>query len=225
MSVNRQNYLLTPKGAGMAQLFFRYGAMASGKSIEILKVAHNYEVQQRKVLLLTSALDDRTEVGEIASRIGLTRPAQAISDQDDLFALIQNESDIAAVLIDEAQFMTKAQVMQLTRVVDEINIPVLTFGLKNDAFNNLFPGSEALLIYADKIEEMKTLCSFCGHKATMNLRLTDGQPVYEGAQVQIGGDDSYLPVCRQHYNHPDLDALARRVKTSGFDKNENELTI
>lgn len=209
----------------MAQLFFRYGAMASGKSIEILKVAHNYEVQQRKVLLLTSALDDRTEVGEIASRIGLTRPAQAISDQDDLFALIQNESDIAAVLIDEAQFMTKDQVMQLTRVVDEINIPVLTFGLKNDAFNNLFPGSEALLIYADKIEEMKTLCSFCGHKATMNLRLTDGQPVYEGAQVQIGGDDSYLPVCRQHYNHPDLDALARCVKTSGFDKNENELTI
>ncbi|GEA94762.1 thymidine kinase [Weissella viridescens] len=200
----------------MAQLFFRYGAMASGKSIEILKVAHNYEVQQRNVLLLTSALDNRTEVGEIASRIGLTRPAVAITDQDDLFALIDQQDDIAAVLIDEAQFMTKEQVLQLTHVVDELNIPVLTFGLKNDAFNNLFPGSEALLIYADKIEEMKTLCSFCGRKATMNLRLNDGVPVYQGAQVQIGGDDSYLPVCRRHYNHPDLEAIARRSQDSGF---------
>ncbi|RRG18544.1 thymidine kinase [Weissella viridescens] len=200
----------------MAQLFFRYGAMASGKSIEILKVAHNYEVQQRNVLLLTSALDNRTEVGEIASRIGLTRPAVAITDQDDLFALIDQQDDIAAVLIDEAQFMTKEQVLQLTHVVDELNIPVLTFGLKNDAFNNLFPGSEALLIYADKIEEMKTLCSFCGRKATMNLRLNDGLPVYQGAQVQIGGDDSYLPVCRRHYNHPDLEAIARRSQDTGF---------
>ncbi|SOB43018.1 Thymidine kinase [Weissella viridescens] len=200
----------------MAQLFFRYGAMASGKSIEILKVAHNYEVQQRNVLLLTSALDNRTEVGEIASRIGLTRPAVAITDQDDLFALIDQQDDIVAVLIDEAQFMTKEQVLQLTHVVDELNIPVLTFGLKNDAFNNLFPGSEALLIYADKIEEMKTLCSFCGRKATMNLRLNDGVPVYQGAQVQIGGDDSYLPVCRRHYNHPDLEAIARRSQDSGF---------
>ncbi|MBM7616833.1 thymidine kinase [Weissella uvarum] len=203
----------------MAQLFFRYGAMASGKSIEILKVAHNYEVQQRKVLLLTSALDNRTEVGEIASRIGLTRPAQAISDQDDLYELIAGENDIAAVLIDEAQFMTKEQVIQLTKVVDELQIPVLTFGLKNDAFNQLFPGSEALLIYADKIEEMKTLCSFCGHKATMNLRLQDGLPVYEGEQVQIGGDDTYLPVCRQHYNHPDLAAIARRRTGDGFQDN------
>jgi len=133
-----------------------------------------------------------------------------------LFALIDQQDDIAAVLIDEAQFMTKEQVLQLTHVVDELNIPVLTFGLKNDAFNNLFPGSEALLIYADKIEEMKTLCSFCGRKATMNLRLNDGVPVYQGAQVQIGGDDSYLPVCRRHYNHPDLEAIARRSQDSGF---------
>ena len=92
-----------------------------------------------------------------------------------------------------------------------MNIPVLAFGLKNDAFNNLFPGSEALLIYADKIEEMKTLCSFCGRKATMNLRISDGQPVYEGAQVQIGGDEAYMPVCRYHYNHPDMAAIARRM--------------
>jgi thymidine kinase len=101
--------------------------------------------------------------------------------------------------------------LQLTRVVDELNIPVLTFGLKNDAFNQLFPGSEALLIYADKIEEMKTLCSFCGRKAVMNLRFSNGQPVYEGEQVQIGGDEAYMPVCRKHYNQPDLVALARRT--------------
>ena len=170
----------------MAQLFFRYGAMASGKSIEILKVAHNYETQQRSAL--------------------------AISDADDLFKLIQDQQDdVAAVLIDEAQFMTKEQVLELTQVVDDLNIPVLAFGLKNDAFNNLFPGSEALLIYADKIEEMKTLCSFCGRKATMNLRISDGQPVYEGAQVQIGGDEAYMPVCRYHYNHPDMAAIARRM--------------
>jgi thymidine kinase len=195
----------------MAQLFYRYGAMASGKSIEILKVAHNYETQQRHVLLLTSALDNRSGVGEIASRIGMQRSATAITEQDDLFALIHAQDEVAAVLIDEAQFMTKAQVLQLTRVVDELHIPVLAFGLKNDAFNNLFPGSEALLIYADKIEEMKTLCSFCGRKATMNLRISGGRPVYEGAQVQIGGDEAYMPVCRYHYNHPDMAAIARRV--------------
>ena len=196
----------------MAQLFFRYGAMASGKSIEILKVAHNYETQQRHVLLLTSALDNRSGVGEIASRIGMQRSALAISYADDLFKLIQDQQDdVAAVLIDEAQFMTKEQVLELTQVVDDLNIPVLAFGLKNDAFNNLFPGSEALLIYADKIEEMKTLCSFCGRKATMNLRISDGQPVYEGAQVQIGGDEAYMPVCRYHYNHPDMAAIARRM--------------
>ena len=196
----------------MAQLFFRYGAMASGKSIEILKVAYNYETQQRHVLLLTSALDNRSGVGEIASRIGMQRSALAISDADDLFKLIQEQQDdVAAVLIDEAQFMTKEQVLELTQVVDDLNIPVLAFGLKNDAFNNLFPGSEALLIYADKIEEMKTLCSFCGRKATMNLRISDGQPVYEGAQVQIGGDEAYMPVCRYHYNHPDMAAIARRM--------------
>jgi len=184
--------------------------MASGKSIEILKVAHNYETQGRHVLLLTSALDNRTEIGTIASRIGMQRPARAISDTDDLFALISGEEDIAAVLIDEAQFMTPEQVLQLTHVVDDLNVPVLAFGLKNDAFNHLFAGSEALLIYADKIEEMKTLCSFCGRKATMNLRVADGKPVYEGAQVQIGGDESYLPVCRRHYNAPDLGVLQER---------------
>ncbi|MCM0582570.1 thymidine kinase [Weissella diestrammenae] len=196
----------------MAQLFFRYGAMASGKSIEILKVAHNYETQGRHVLLLTSALDDRTEIGAIASRIGMQREALAIHDTDDLFTIARQAEAISAVLIDEAQFLTRAQVRQLTEVVDVLDIPVMTFGLKQDAFNQLFPGSEALLIYADKIDEMKTLCSFCTRKATMNLRITDGKPVYSGAQVQIGGDDAYMPVCRRHYNHPEINKIAARMK-------------
>ncbi|KRN75282.1 hypothetical protein IV73_GL000445 [Weissella kandleri] len=198
----------------MAQLFFRYGAMASGKSIEILKVAHNYESQGRKVLLLTSAFDNRTEIGAIASRIGLQRTARAISPDDDLAAIIRPVTDdISAVLIDEAQFLTKAQVLELTQIVDDLNIPVLAFGLKQDAFNQLFVGSEALLIYADKIEEMKTLCSFCTRKATMNLRIADGQPVYSGAQIQIGGDEAYMPVCRRHYQHPDLAMIEQHLQS------------
>ncbi len=105
-------------------------------------------------------------------------------------------------MIDEAQILSKENVLQLTQSVDELNIPVMTFGLKNDFRNELFEGSKYLLIYADKIEEMKTICWFCPHKATMNLRMLDGHPVYEGEQVQIGGNESYYPVCRKHYFHP-----------------------
>ncbi|MBT8899232.1 thymidine kinase [Lactobacillus delbrueckii subsp. bulgaricus] len=196
----------------MAQFFFEYGAMGSGKTIEILKVAHNYEIQGRKVALLTSSVDTRAGRGVVASRIGLSRSAQPIEPDLDLFdyitALNQQEqaSDghpLAAVLIDEAQFLKKDQVIQCARVVDDLHIPVMAFGLKNDFQNHLFEGSEYLLLYADKIEEMKTICHFCGHKATMALRYKDGLPVYEGEQVQIGGDEAYYPVCRFHYFHPD----------------------
>jgi len=111
---------------------------------------------------------------------------------------------IYCVLIDEAQFLKKEHVLQLIKIVDELNIPVMAFGLKNDFRNELFEGSKYLLIYADKIEEMKTICWFCPHKATMNLRIHNGKPVYEGEQVQIGGNESYYPVCRKHYFHPQL---------------------
>lgn len=195
----------------MAQLFFRYGSMSSGKTIEILKVAHNYEAQGRKIALLTSGLDNRSGVGTVASRIGLHRPAQPINDQMNIFDYVKsnNEKDIeagngkiACVLIDEAQFLKKHHVLECAKIVDELKIPVMTFGLKNDFQNHLFEGSENLLIFADKIEEMKTICHYCGHKATMNLRINNGKPVYEGEQVQIGGDESYYPVCRFHYFHP-----------------------
>ncbi|AEG40605.1 thymidine kinase [Lactobacillus kefiranofaciens] len=197
----------------MAQLFFRYGAMSSGKTIEILKVAHNYEAQGRKIALMTSGLDNRSGVGTVASRIGLHRRAIPITEQMNLFDYIKKMNDedladgdgkLACVLIDEAQFLKRHHVLECAKIVDEFNIPVMTFGLKNDFQNHLFEGSENLLIFADKIEEMKTICHYCGHKATMNLRINNGKPVYEGEQVQIGGDESYYPVCRYHYFHPGL---------------------
>lgn len=189
----------------VAQLFFKYGAMNSGKSIEILKVAHNYEEQGKSVVIFTSGLDTRAGVGVIESRIGLKRDALPIKDDTDVFEYVkQNDADAACVLIDEAQFLQKKHILQLTKIVDDLNIPVMTFGLKNDFQNHLFEGSQNLLIYADKLEEMKTICWFCKKKATMNLRIHDGQPVYEGEQVMIGGNESYYPVCRRHYFDPKL---------------------
>lgn len=190
-------------GIAVAQLFFHYGAMNSGKSIEILKVAHNYKEQNKHVILMTSGVDTRTKVGEISSRIGLKSPAIPIFDESNILELIKGqEDDAACVLIDEAQFLKKHHVLELAKVVDELGIPVMTFGLKNDFRNELFEGSKYLLLYADKIVEMKTICWFCKHKALMNLRFHDGKPVYEGEQVQIGGNESYYPVCRRHYFNP-----------------------
>lgn len=189
----------------MAQLFFKYGAMNSGKSIDILKVAHNYEEQGKPVVLMTSGVDDRSGRGIIASRIGLGRKVKPIMDDTNIYDYVNKmDRKIYCVLIDEAQFLKKEHVLQLIKIVDELNIPVMAFGLKNDFRNELFEGSKYLLIYADKIEEMKTICWFCPHKATMNLRIHNGKPVYEGEQVQIGGNESYYPVCRKHYFHPKL---------------------
>ena len=189
----------------MAQLFFKYGAMNSGKSIDILKVAHNYEEQGKPVVLMTSGVDDRSGRGIIASRIGLERKVKPIMDDTNIYDYVNKmDRKIYCVLIDAAQFLKKEHVLQLIKIVDELNIPVMAFGLRNDFRNELFEGSKYLLIYADKIEEMKTICWFCPHKATMNLRIHNGKPVYEGEQVQIGGNESYYPVCRKHYFHPQL---------------------
>ncbi|AWM73555.1 thymidine kinase [Lactobacillus apis] len=195
----------------MAQLFFHYGTMSSGKTLEILKDAHNYEAQGRKIVLMTSGVDNRSGVGTVASRIGLHRKAIPIEHDMDIFAYIEKINDqekklgdgpIACVFVDEAQFLERHHVFECARIVDELGIPVMAFGLKNDFQNNLFEGSKNLLIVADKINEIKTICHYCGRKATMNLRIHEGKPVYEGEQVQIGGDESYYPVCRFHYFHP-----------------------
>ena len=181
----------------MAQLFFKYGAMNSGKSIEILKVAHNYKEQNKAVVLMTSALDTRSGVGNVSSRIGLEEQAIPIFEETNIFETIKNLTvQPYCILIDESQFLQKHHIIELTKIVDELAIPVMAFGLKNDFRNELFEGSKYLLLYADKIEEMKTICWFCHKKATMNLHYIDGQPVYEGDQVQIGGNEAYYPVCR-----------------------------
>ena len=192
----------------MAQLFFRYGAMNSGKTIEILKVAHNYEEQNKSVIIMTSGIDDRDSVGYVSSRIGMKRKAVPVFDEDNLYEkVVSINPDASCVLVDEAQFLSKHHVLELTKVVDELKIPVMTFGLKNDFRNELFEGSKYLLLYADKIEEMKTICSFCGKKATTQLRIVNGQPQRKGAQVFIGGDEAYIPTCRHHWYHPDLDKI------------------
>ena len=192
-------------GVNLAQLFFKYGAMNSGKSIEILKVAHNYEEQGKSVILMTSILDTRSGHGRIVSRMGLNRDAIALEDDSNVFEIVKEKNPNAAcVLIDECEFMTKDQVLQATQVVDDLGIPVMTFGLKNDFKNELFEGTKYLLLYADKLEEMKTICWFCTKKATMNMRMANGKPVYDGEQISIGGNEMYYPVCRRHYNHPPM---------------------
>ena len=194
----------------MAQLFFRYGAMNSGKSIEILKVAHNYEEQHKPVIIMTSAVDNRAGVGIVASRIGLKHKAVPIFAETNLYDKVcEINKEANCVLIDEAQFLQKHHILEATRVVDELDIPVIAFGLKNDFRNELFEGSKYLLLYADKIEEMKTICWFCKHKATMNLRMQDGKPVYSGEQVEIGDIDTRSRVCRKHYYHPLLNQISR----------------
>lgn len=190
----------------MAQLFFKYGAMNSGKSIEILKVAHNYEEQNKSVLLLTSALDNRDQVGYVSSRIGVRREAIPIYQDTDIIELVNSQKqDLACVLIDESQFLSKNQVLDLASIVDDLEIPVMAFGLKNDFQNDLFEGSKYLLLYADKIEEIKTICWYCHKKASMNMRIVDGKPVYTGEKIKIGGNESYYSVCRFHYSNPGVE--------------------
>lgn len=189
----------------MAQLYYKYGTMNSGKTIEILKVAHNYEEQNKPVVILTSELDNRDEIGVISSRIGMRREAIPIGDDMDIFAYIEGlDEKPYCVLVDECQFLSKANVYALARVVDELDVPVMAFGLKNDFRNELFEGSKYFLLLADKIEEIKTICQYCSKKATMVLRTVEGKPVYEGEQIQIGGNETYISVCRKHYFNPEI---------------------
>jgi len=182
----------------MARLYFRYSTMNAGKSAEILKIAHNYEEQNKRPLIAVPALDERHGRGRVSSRLGLSREARVIEPGEDLFAAVAAERpDI--VLIDEGQFLSRAEVVTLCRIVDGLGIPVVVYGLKNDYRNQLFPGSEALLLFADKIEEVKAVCWFCPKKATMLIKLVDGHPVAEGPQIELGGNEKYVSVCRPCY--------------------------
>lgn len=186
----------------MAQLYFYYSAMNAGKSTSLLQSAYNYRERGMHSLIYTAAFDDRYGVGKVTSRIGLQADAKLYGNDDNMFDAIKvdnNAQKLDCVFIDEAQFLTKAQVRQLVEVVDELDIPVLAYGLRTDFLGEIFEGSLYLLAWADKLFELKTVCH-CGRKANFVVRLDEaGNAVRGGAQVQIGGNDKYESMCRKHF--------------------------
>jgi len=186
----------------MAKLYFHYSAMNAGKSTLLLQAAHNYRERGMEVYLLTARHDDRAGQGRIASRIGIGSDADTYWTADDLFDRIRRRRDageLACVFIDEAQFLTADQVWQLARAVDDLKVPVMCYGLRVDFRGQLFPGSAALLALADEMREVRTICH-CGKKATMVVRQdAAGQVLTSGAQVQIGGNETYVSLCRRHW--------------------------
>ncbi|MDG6236579.1 thymidine kinase [Glaesserella parasuis] len=186
----------------MAKLYFYYSAMNAGKSTTLLQSSYNYQERGMNTLVYTAAIDDRYGVGKVSSRIGISQDARLFKNDSNLFdeiaAYIADEK-LHCILIDEAQFLTRQQVYQLTEVVDKLKIPVLCYGLRTDFQSELFEGSRYLLAWADQLEELKTIC-YCGRKAGFVIRMNEkGEAVKDGDQIQIGGNDSYLSVCRLHY--------------------------
>jgi thymidine kinase len=186
----------------MAKLYFHYSTMNAGKSTSLLQASHNYRERGMQTYLITAQFDNRAGDGRIASRIGIGEPADTFAPNEDLFAKIKArlaQSDIACIFIDEAQFLSKEQVWQLARAVDDLGVPVMCYGLRVDFRGELFPGSAALLALADEMREVRTICH-CGKKATMVVRKgPDGTALRDGAQVQIGGNETYVSLCRRHW--------------------------
>jgi thymidine kinase len=182
----------------MAKLYFYYSTMNAGKSTSLLQAAHNYSERGMSTRLFTARLDDRAG-GRIASRIGIEAQAERFDSDTDFWELLA-QSQPHCILIDEAQFLSTAQVRQLARIVDEANIPVMCYGLRTDFRGELFPGSAALLAWADTLSELKTICC-CGRKATMVVRVSpDGTVERAGQQVEIGGNERYVSLCRKHFS-------------------------
>ncbi len=186
----------------MAKLYFHYSTMNAGKSTLLLQASHNYAERGMTTYLLTARLDDRAGSGRIESRIGIGKDADTFTPDSDLFAMIAKKLEtgkIACVFIDEAQFLSKQQVWQLARAVDDLGVPVMCYGLRVDFRGELFPGSAALLALADEMREARTICH-CGKKATMVVRSDqEGNALRDGAQVQIGGNETYVSLCRRHW--------------------------
>ena len=183
----------------MAKLYFRYAAMNAGKSLDLIKVAHNYEEKGMSVLIFKSSLDDRFDKNSICSRAGLKKEAILFDRDFDFYKhpYISMQSIYDCILIDEAQFLTENQVSQLRYIVDDTDTPIICYGLRTDYKLNLWEGSKALFALADNIEELKTVC-WCGKKAMANARIKDGNIVMSGNQVEIG-DDNYTSLCYKHY--------------------------
>ena len=186
----------------MAKLYFNYSSMNAGKSTMLLQANHNYTERGMNAQLYTSELDTRFGNEEITSRIGLKKKSNIFTTETDIYSDILNKNNevlVDCLLIDEAQFLTKEQVAQLGMIVDKLDIPVLAFGIRTDFQGNLFEGSKHLLAWADNLKEIKTVCH-CGRKATMVLRINEkGQVIEDGMQIEIGGEDKYVSVCRKHF--------------------------
>ena len=186
----------------MAKLYFYYSSMNAGKSTALLQSSYNYKERGMNTLVLAPMLDDRYGAGKVTSRIGIAADATVFRREDDLYALVEGQhvkESLHCVLIDEAQFLTRDQVFGLSDVTDKLNIPVLAYGLRTDFQGEPFEGSKYLLAWSDNLKELKAICH-CGSKATMVLRMDgDGNAVTQGSQVEIGGNDRYISMCRKHF--------------------------
>ncbi|MDJ0711331.1 MAG: thymidine kinase [Woeseiaceae bacterium] len=186
----------------MAKLYFYYSSMNAGKSTSLLQSSYNYKERGMRTLVFAPSFDDRYGAGKVTSRIGLETEAMTFNTDSDLFAIAKAshmETSLHCVLVDEAQFLTKDQVFQLSEVTDKLNIPVLAYGLRTDFQGEPFEGSKYLLAWSDNLKELKAICH-CGTKATMVIRMDEsGNAVTEGSQVEIGGNDRYVSMCRKHF--------------------------
>jgi len=193
-------------GDSLAKLYFSYAAMNAGKSTVLLQASYNYRERGMNTLIMTAALDTRAGKDLVSSRIGVDAPANPFTSDMDIFEFVHQkntEQKLQCVLIDEAQFLQEQQVWQLANVADTLGIPVLCYGLRTDFQGQLFTGSAALLAIADTLREIRTIC-WCGSKATMVLRLnTDGEVIEHGEQVEIGGNERYISLCRHHWSQRD----------------------
>ena len=207
----------------MAQLYYRYSTMNAGKSLDLIKVAYNYDERGMNTLLLSPSVDNRYGAGKIASKAGVQLPAIPVDEDTNLLELFMAEREkghIDCILLDEGNFLKKHHVLELTEIVDGFDTPVIVYGLKNDFRNELFEGSYYLLVYADKIEEIKTIC-WCGRKATMVARVVDGKFVRTGEQILVGGNEMYVSLCRKHYNDGRIGAEGTRPGGSGPGANKD----
>ena len=184
----------------MAKLYFKYGAMGSSKTAQALITKYNYEENDLKVWLIKPSADTRDGVQILRSRIGLAATVEVIPPETDVYEIFrtQKAGRCDVIIVDECQFLTEAQIDQLRTIVNDFNVPVMCFGLRTDFQTRLFPGSRRLMEVADTIQEIKTICD-CGAKATVNARISDGYIVTEGAQVVLGGNDSYIAMCHKCY--------------------------
>ena len=182
----------------MAKLYFRYGAMGSSKTANAIMVQYNYHERGQNALMIKPCMDTRDGERIVGSRSGLSAPCIYMEEIDSV-----NISDYNCIIVDEAQFLKKAQVEKLVRIVDEMNIPVICYGLRADFQGNLFEGSTWLMAWADTIEEIKTVC-WCGRKATWNARVSGGRVIFDGEQIMLGGNESYVALCRKHWSRGEL---------------------